>query len=70
MQIDVDKSGESVDVVTPAEVAQLKKLVREWVPERKDDVAVIEEDEDAESPAGRGADGGGGDGGGHARGGG
>jgi len=29
--MDVDKRGESVDVVTPAEVAQLKQLVRDWV---------------------------------------
>jgi len=70
LMIDVDKMGESVDDVTPAEVAQLKQLVRDWVAERKDDVAVIDDDDDADSPAGRGAGGGGGDEGGDAGGGG
>jgi len=70
LKIDVDKRGESVDVVTPAEVAQLKQLVRDWVAESKDDVAVIDDDDDADPPAGRGADGGGGDGSGDAGGGG
>jgi len=70
LKIDVDKNEESVDVVTPAEVAQLKHLVRDWVAQRKDDVAVIDDDDDAEYPAGRGADAGGGDGGGDAGGGG
>eukprot|EP00168_Porphyra_purpurea_P000089 TRINITY_DN1010_c0_g1_i4.p1 TRINITY_DN1010_c0_g1~~TRINITY_DN1010_c0_g1_i4.p1 ORF type:complete len:643 (+),score=94.84 TRINITY_DN1010_c0_g1_i4:2155-4083(+) len=70
LKIDVEKRRESVDVVTPAEVAQLKQLVRDWVAERKDGVAVIDNDDDANPPAGRGADGGGGDGGGDAGGGG
>jgi len=69
LKIDVEKRGESVDVVTPAEVLQLKQLVRDWVAYRKDDVAVIDGDDDADPPAGRGADGGGGDGGGDAGGG-
>jgi len=54
----------------PADVAQLKQLVHDWVAERNDDVAVIEDDDDADPPAGRGADGGGGDGAGDAGGGG
>ena len=70
LEIDVDKRGENVEVVTPAEVVQLKKLVRDWVSERKDDVAVIDEDDDADLAGGRGADGGGGDGGGNVGGGG
>jgi len=69
-QVAVDKRGESVDVVTPAEVAQLKQLVRDWVAQRKDDFAGIDNDEDADPQAGRGADGGGGHGGGDAGGGG
>jgi len=70
LEIDVDKRGENVEVVTPAEVVQLKKLVRDWVAERKDDVAVIDEDDDADLAGGRDADGGGGDGGGNVGGGG
>jgi len=31
LDIAVDKKGKSVEVVTPAEVARLKKLVRDWV---------------------------------------
>ena len=63
IEIDVDKRGENVEVVTPAEVIQLKQLVRDQVAERNDDVAVIDDDDDADFSGGRGADGGGGDGG-------
>jgi len=63
LQIVVDKRGESFDVVTPAKIAQLKQLVREWVAERQDDVSVIDEDDDTDPPEGRGADCGGHDGG-------
>ena len=70
LEIGVDKRGESVEVVTPAEVAQLKKLVRDWVAQRKDDVAVIDDDDDADRPGGRGPDGGSGDRGGDVGGGG
>jgi len=70
LEIDVDKRGENLEVVTPAEVVQLKKLVRDWVAERKDDVAVIDDDNDDDLAGGRGADGGGGDGGGNEAGGG
>jgi len=65
LEIDVDKRGENVEVATPAEVVQLKKLVQIWVAERKDDVAVIDDDDDADLAGGRGADGGGRDGGGN-----
>ena len=54
----------------PAEVAQLKKLVRDWVAQRKDDVAVIDGDDDADLPGGRDPDGGGSDRGGDVGGGG
>ena len=57
LEIDVDKRGENVEVVTPAEVVQLKKLVRDWLAERKDDVAVIDEDDDADLAGRRDADG-------------
>ena len=70
LDIAVDKKGESGEVVTPAEVAQLKKLVRDWVAQRKDDVAVIDDDDDPDLPGGRGPDGGGGDRGGDVGGGG
>ena len=70
LDIAVDKMGESVEVVTPAEVAQLKKLVRDWVAQRKDDVAVIDGDDDADLPGGRDPDGGGSDRGGDVGGGG
>jgi len=56
LQIDFYKWEESFNVDTPEEVAQLKQLVRDWIAERKDDVAVIEDDDEADPPAGRGAD--------------
>jgi len=61
LDIAVDKKGKSVEVVTPAEVARLKKLVRNWVAQRKDDVAVIDDDDDPDLPGGRRSDVGGGD---------
>jgi len=56
LQIDVEKRRESAEVVTPAEVVQLKKLVSYWVAEFKDDFAIIDNDDVADLPGGRCAD--------------
>jgi len=61
LEVCVDNRVENFESVTPAEVIQLQRLVRDWLAERKDDVAVIDDDEDADIAGGRGADGGGGD---------
>ena len=57
LEIVVQERGESVEVVTATEVAQLRTLVRDWVAERKGDVSVIEGDDHDDLVGGRGADG-------------
>jgi len=51
LDIGVEKREDSVEVVTPAEVAQLKTLVRDWDAQRKEDVAVVDDDDDADLTA-------------------
>jgi len=56
MDIEVEKRDENRPLVTPPELAELKRVVKEWMEARQDDVSVVDDDDVAD--AGGGGDGG------------